>query len=157
MIGRDGLAGLAVCAASLVLFALTFGLQQNPLVPIGPGFYPRIVLGVTAGLALLLVVADLLARRRRPAAPRPGERLNYPLVAIGFAVFALYVVALPYLGFRVATFVFVAALNAVLDPARRPAQWVRVLALALVTTVACWLVFEHYLSVLMPRGRWTGF
>lgn len=152
MIGRDGLAGLAVCAASLVLFALTLGLQTNPLVPVGPGFYPRIVLGVAAGLGLALVVADLLPARK----PRPAERLNYALVAIGFAIFALYVVALPYLGFRAATFVFVAALNAVLDPPRRASQWARVLALALATTLVTWLVFEHYLSVLMPRGRWTG-
>jgi putative tricarboxylic transport membrane protein len=42
-LSKDGWAGLAVLAASLFLFALTVGLQDNPLVPIGPGFYPRIV------------------------------------------------------------------------------------------------------------------
>ena len=153
MIGRDGLAGLAVCAASLVLFWLTLGLQSNPLVPVGPGFYPRIVLGITAVLAACLVVADWFSRRK----PRPLERLNYGLVALSFAVFGVYVVALPFLGFRVATFLFVAALNALLDPPRCPAQWARVALLALGTTVATWLAFEHYLAVLMPRGRWTDF
>ena len=38
MIGRDGIAGLAVAAASLVLFWITLGLERNPLVPSGPGF-----------------------------------------------------------------------------------------------------------------------
>jgi hypothetical protein len=151
MIGRDGLAGLAVCAASLVLFWLTLGLQTNPLVPIGPGFYPRIVLGATGALGLALVIADFLA----PRTPRPALRLNYPLVGLCFAVFAAYVLALPYLGFRIATFAFVAALNAVLEPPRRPVQWLRVAAIALATSIVTWLAFEHYLSVLMPRGRWT--
>ena len=45
MIGRDGWAGLVVLAFCAVLWWLTLGLKDNPLVPIGPGFYPRIVLG----------------------------------------------------------------------------------------------------------------
>jgi len=54
-LSRDGWAGLVVLAASLVLFVMTLGLKGSALVPVGPGFYPRIVLGVTA-LWLLLVV-----------------------------------------------------------------------------------------------------
>ena len=59
-LSRAGWAGLASLVASLVLFALTLDLKANPLVPIGPGFYPRIVLGLTAALALIL--ADMIAR-----------------------------------------------------------------------------------------------
>ena len=64
-LSSDGWAGLAVLAASLFLFALTLGLKDNPLVPIGPGYYPRIVLGVTAVLAAALVVFDFFDRGRR--------------------------------------------------------------------------------------------
>jgi putative tricarboxylic transport membrane protein len=156
VIGRDGVAGLAVAAASLALFWLTLGLQGNPLVPIGPGFYPRLVLGLTAALGLWLAATDLWARRRmRPAAA--AAKLNYALVAASFGIFFAYTLALPTLGFRIATFAFVAALNALLDPPRRPAQWARVVLLALGATFAAWLIFEHYLTVLLPRGRWTDF
>ena len=48
--------GSSCLAASLVLFALTLGLKASPLVPIGPGFYPRIVLGITAVLSAALLV-----------------------------------------------------------------------------------------------------
>ncbi|MDH3319053.1 MAG: tripartite tricarboxylate transporter TctB family protein [Betaproteobacteria bacterium] len=158
MLGRDGLAGLAVAAASLVLYWLTLGLQGNPLVPIGPGFYPRLVLGLTAALGLALAASDWLARRRAPRAPAAaGSAPNYLLVAAAFGVFFAYTLALPTLGFRVATFAFVAALNALLDPPRRARQWLRVVLLALGATVAAWLIFEHYLTVLLPRGRWTDF
>ena len=84
MIGRDGLAGLVVLATSLALFWLTLGLQRNPLVPIGPGFYPRIVLGVTAALGLALVVADLVARRRKAGVAAAAAPRNYRLVALSF-------------------------------------------------------------------------
>ncbi len=153
-LSQDGWGGLAVFAASLFLFWLTLGLKDNPLVPIGPGFYPRIVLGVTAAFALALVVMDLLATR--PASGR-REKLNYLLVVEMFAVFGLYVGALPYVGFRISTLFYVAATNMLLDPPKSLKGWLRVLAVALVTTVIVYYAFERYLSVLMPRGRWTHF
>ena len=155
-LGRDGWAGLAVLIASLVLFALTLDLKGNPMVPIGPGFYPRIVLGVTAVLAAWLVLADLFARRKvAPAAP--ATTVGYGMVMAMFALFGLYVGALPTLGFRVATFAYVAAVNALLEPPRLLRGWVRVALVALVTAIVAYVAFEHYLLVLLPRGSWTGF
>jgi putative tricarboxylic transport membrane protein len=153
MIGRDGIAGLAVAAASLALFWITLGLERNPLVPIGPAFYPRIVLGVTAVLALALLATDLL-RKTRGARAAPA---NYRLVAISFGVFALYVVVLPLAGFRLATFLYAAAFNLVLAPPRSPAHWGRALAFGAITAAATYYAFEHYLDVLLPRGTLTGF
>jgi putative tricarboxylic transport membrane protein len=66
-------------------------------------------------------------------------------------------VSLPWLGFRVATFAYVAATNALLDVPRSARGWLRVTLLALGTVLATYYVFEHYLLVLLPRGRWTGF
>lgn len=161
MLGRDGIAGLICLAGSLWLLALTRGLPQPALVPIGPGFYPRIVLGLTALLAAILVAADVLgrlaaARRRRGEAPSPPPLVRNPrLVAVTFGVFAAYVFLLPVLGYRIATFLFVVGLQVVLDPPRGR-RWIRVLSVALLTAWVTHLVFEGYLSVLMPRGRLTG-
>jgi hypothetical protein len=154
-LSRDGWGGLAVLAASLFLFALTLGLKDNPLVPIGPGYYPRIVLGVTAALALAVFLFDLLGKRKGDATT--SEKLNYGMVAAMFAVFGLYVGALPYVGFRVATLVYVAAANAMLEAPRGIKGWLRVAAVALITTFVVYVAFERYLTVLLPRGRWTGF
>jgi hypothetical protein len=155
-VSRDGIAGLAVLAASLVLFGLTLGLKDNPMVPLGPGFYPRIVLGLTAVLSLALVVSDVLNRKRRRPEQQPKEKLNYPLVALSFGAFALYCAALPGLGFRLATFLYVVAASALLAPPRGLKGWAGALVLGLATAFLTWLVFERYLSVLLPRGRWTG-
>ena len=140
-------------AASLFLFALTLGLKDSPLVPIGPGFYPRIVLGLSAVLAAALVLIDLVTK----AQPGPLPKADYGAVVLHFAFFGLYVLALPWLGFRVATFAYIAATNALLDWPRSAKAWLRMAAVALVATAVVYLVFEHYLSVLLPRGRWTGF
>ena len=150
---RDAIAGLVVLAASLVLFALTLGLKPNALVPIGPGFYPRIVLGLTALLAAALVALDFLQRKKRVALPAA----DYASVALHFALFGAYVVALPWLGYRVATFAYVVAANAFMAPPRNPRQWGGALALGLATALITYYIFEHYLHVLLPRGRWTDF
>ena len=153
---RDGIAGLAVFAASLVLFALTLDLKDSPLVPVGPGFYPRIVLALTALLSLGLAVSDFLNRKEKKK-ETPRQEPNYALVAMSFGVFALYCVALPALGFRLATLLFVGGANALMDPPRGARGWGRAGLLAVVTAAAAWLVFERGLSVLLPRGSWTGF
>ena len=152
MLSRDGVAGLVCLGGSLWFLALTRGLPHPALVPIGPAFYPRILLTITALLSAALVVSDLV-RRRRAARPAP---VRYGLVLLTFAIFSAYVALLPSLGYRVATFLFVGGLQATLE---RPhgRRWGLVLAVALATTLATYYVFEGYLSVLLPRGRLTGF
>ena len=156
MLGRDGWAGLACLVVSLVLLAATRGLPQSTLVPIGPGVYPRFVLGIAAVLSALLVASDFAAGGRR--APRaPGAAPNYALVGAAFAMFFLYIVALPYLGFRIATFAFFLAFYALLEPPRGARRWALALVLAVLVALLSWFVFERGLSVLLPRGRWTDF
>jgi len=69
----------------------------------------------------------------------------------------LYAGALPALGFRISTLLFVALLQATLDPPRSARAWVLVLSSALITTAVSYFLFERYLQVLLPRGRWTDF
>jgi len=152
-LSRAGWAGLAALVASLVLFALTLDLKPNPLVPIGPGFYPRIVLGLSAALAALLVVFDLVAEKK----PSGQEAKNHSMVLLVFVVFGIYVGLIHGLGFRLSTFLFVAALQPLLEPPKGARGWAVVLATALVTTLLTYFLFERYLQVLLPRGRWTGF
>jgi len=158
-LGRDGIAGLIGLAVSLVLLPLSFGLPKLPIVPIGPGFYPAIVLAFLAVTSAALLIQDVVARRRaRPAAPGVPAAVARPahgLVAAAFAVVAAYVVLLPLLGFRIATALFVAVFQLVLERPATPARWLTLAAVALATSLVTFLVFESYLSVLLPRGRWT--
>ena len=91
------------------------------------------------------------------AALPSAAALNYRGVALHFTLFALYAVGLPALGFRVATFLYVAAANAAMAPPRSARDWMRVGLVAFGTAVVTYYVFERYLSVLLPRGRWTDF
>jgi putative tricarboxylic transport membrane protein len=156
-IGRDGIAGLVLLAISLVLLVKSFQLPSLPIVPVGPGFYPSIVLSFMAAASALLVLQDLM--KRAPVTSNAGDapRRNYRLVVIAFAIVGLYVLLLPLLGFRVATMLFVASLQAALGRPRTPRQWAVLAVIALGTAMVSYFVFERYLLVLLPRGAWTGF
>ena len=157
---RDGVAGLICLALAIGMLVLTRGLPQSSFVPLGPDFYPRIILIIMAVLSVMLIASDLW-RQRSAAAPATAgaaaepEKRNYRLVSITFAVFAGYVVLLPLVGYRVSTFIFMAALQAVFERPTSARRWIMVLVSALATTAITYVVFEHYLSVLLPRGSWT--
>jgi putative tricarboxylic transport membrane protein len=158
---QNVLSGIICLVLSLGMLVLTRGLPQSSFVPVGPDFYPRIVLVLMAVLSVLLIAADLWpqgakgAEAPAPAAPAPEKR-NYRLVGVTYAVFSGYVILLPLVGYRVSTFLFVAALQAVFESPRGLRRWSLILVSALATSLVTYIVFNDYLSVLLPRGHWTG-
>jgi hypothetical protein len=160
---RDGIAGLICLVLSIGMLVLTRGLPQSPFVPLGPDFYPRIVLIIMLVLSVMLLASDLLRLRRRSVAVAadananaPAERRNYRLVGLTFVIFAGYVILLPLAGYRLATFLFMMALQSAIDPPRGMRRWAVVILSALASSAVTYIVFDHYLSVLLPRGHWTG-
>jgi putative tricarboxylic transport membrane protein len=101
----------------------------------------------------------VLAQRRAPAAGQQTTaepRHAYGLVAAAFAVVAAYIALLPLLGFRIATVLFVAAFQLLLERPASLRQWAVLAGVAIGTSAIAYLAFERYLSVLLPRGLWTG-
>ena len=153
-LGRDGVAGLILLAISLALFVQSFSLPYLPLVPVGPGFYPRIVLGFLALASAALVIQDwqeapALRRRRRrppqlsarPPAVRHRRRLRPPAAAHRLPDRDRALRRRRAGGAR---------------SAPEPRANGRCSRVALATTAVTYLMFESYLLVLLPRGTWTG-
>jgi putative tricarboxylic transport membrane protein len=160
MFSRDGISGLVCLAISLWLLVLTEWLPPAAVVPIGPAFYPRIVLSLMALLSTILIVFDFIAMRRLRSATAPVSTAtalaaNYRLVAATFIQFGLYIALLPPLGFRIATFLFVLALQVTLEWPRGTKKWALAVVVAFATSLICYYVFQDYLSVLLPRGTWS--
>lgn len=52
-LSRDGISGLVCLIVSLGMLALTWGLPPAVMVPIGPAFYPRVVVSTMAVLSAI--------------------------------------------------------------------------------------------------------
>ena len=159
-LGRDGIAGLIGLAVSLLLLPQALSLPKLPIVPVGPGFYPTIVLVFLGLTSAVLLVQDVVARRQEAAAVQadapPAPPRAYGLVAAAFALVAVYIVLMPLVGFRISTVLFVAAFQLALDRPRTARQWAVIAAIAVGTSAVTYGVFNHDLLVLLPRGAWTG-
>ena len=161
MLSRDGISGLVCLAISVALLTQTFALPPAAIVPIGPAFYPRVVLFLLLILSVILIALDLQAMRTARAgtaaapAPAAGAAPNYRLVLATFIEFGLYIALLPPFGFQISTFLFVFALQVTLEWPRSNKHWALAVLIAAATSLICYLIFQDYLSVLLPRGTWS--
>jgi hypothetical protein len=158
-LSRDGIAGLICLAVSIGMLALTWGLPPAVMVPVGPAFYPRVVVSILALLSILLIWMDVAAAPARAAATAPATAsppANYRLVLATFIEFGLYIVLLPLTGFRLSTFLFVLVLQVTLEWPATNVRWALIVLISVAVSLACFYIFEDYLSVLLPRGTWTG-
>ncbi|WP_454020761.1 tripartite tricarboxylate transporter TctB family protein [Azospirillum sp. Marseille-Q6669] len=122
--------------------------------PVGPTGWPRLMLGAVGLCALIWIGKELLALRRAAQRHMPVdeeyEGYAYGRAMIGLGLVVLYGIALPQLGFPIATLAFV-ALWCVIGGIRRP------LTLALVTGIGCVvLLYVFVLLAQMPLNRGHG-
>lgn len=153
--GRDGWIGVGLLVFSGWLYANLDKIPANPLVPIGPAFYPRFLLLLTLLLSLALVVQDVLAHLKQEKKEKGAfiNWLNYQSTLLSFAVFGAYVLLIPKLGYLLSTILFVTALQWLLGKPlgrRLPGS----LSIGIGTSLITYVIFEKYLHVFLPRGSW---
>jgi hypothetical protein len=151
---RDGWIGVGLLFCCGWLYANLDKIPANPLVPIGPAFYPRFLLLLFFALALALVLQNLVTRREKKEPVTSRNRLkDYQPTLLSFCLFFLYVLLLPKLGFLFSTMLFVSSLQWLLG---QP-LWRRLpgsLLIGIGTSVVTYWVFEKYLYVFLPRATW---
>jgi hypothetical protein len=151
-------AHLVLNGALVALFAALFvragALPSSMWEPLGAGSFPRLILGVLMLINLSIMVQEWRRYRAKTAAT-PGlvrRWLWRHRLALGMlALFALYIVGVPLLGFRLASLSFLVLAQLALG-VRRP----RSLAIAAVIAVTFsfgidWL-FRDIFIISLPRG-----
>jgi len=150
---RDTAIGIGLLVFCGILYWQAGLVSVPPFIPIGPSFYPRVMLIFLAGLAVWLIAEDLLKKRpsageaKKAAGPAP----NYRRVLWGFLIFLGYVACLDLIGFVTSTFLFILGLSWAIGP-RNIREIPKLFAVAVGTALVCYLLFEKYLYVFLPRG-----
>jgi Tripartite tricarboxylate transporter TctB family len=138
-------AAAAVIAVAAVLFALTFGFEKLPAGLAG-GFgaeaFPRLVLGVIAGLAVLLFVAG--------PASEPQTRIPAMVYYTAGALLG-FMALVPVAGMLGAMFVFLLGLGYLWGERR---AWL-LLVVSAAVMAAIWGVFVKGFAIQLPQGPWS--
>jgi putative tricarboxylic transport membrane protein len=140
-------AGGMILGGVILLFSVLFGF--GTLRQPGPGLFPAL-----AG-ALILVTSGLRFRKGRreapPSAPLFAQRELRTLLRM-LTLLAGWILAMPLLGYVAVTFVttFFLAREMGLERLVKP------LLLAVGTTLLCYLLFDLWLYLDLPRGFWAS-
>ncbi|ETW92474.1 MAG: hypothetical protein ETSY1_43460 [Candidatus Entotheonella factor] len=144
-----------IAGVVLLLFGLWYGYQTSmlpartlPHAP-SPSFFPWVLTCALVGLAAVLLVQGLTAPSDQPAS-RPWDVLGYPATALG--LFAVYVIALPWLGFLVASIPFFASLMWI-GRERRP-LWL--VAASIGIPAILFGIFRHLFRIALPPAAIWG-
>lgn len=136
------------CVVAVTAARLPMGSARVP----GPGAFP---LGI--GVSLIVLSICLAVQSLRGGAEEsengPAERWGTLRVAAVCGLVALYIFALPIVGFTVDTALLMTALYAVGSGQLR----IREVAAALLTTAAIYALFVAILEVRLPQGSLWGF
>jgi len=142
---RDFCAGALLVAAGIAALVIGRGYRLGTLLSMGPGYFPRIVGGLLAGLGL----AVMLASFRANGAPLSAWRLR-PLLLV-LASIVLFGWGLERYGLVAASMLLV-VVACLADRSRKVSEAIGV---AVALTLIAWLVFVKGLE--MPLLVWPEF
>ena len=129
---------------------LTAGLPERAIMPNtpGPSFFPWLITAALTALSLALLVQGVTRLKRANGAATDLFDFKTPVLAL--TSFAIYLTALPYLGFVPASVVFFAALMW-LYGSRNP---IMIAAGSIASPIILFVLFRYGFNIILPRGLW---
>jgi hypothetical protein len=145
----------ALFALSARLFAEAWAVPTSRFEVLGAGAFPMMVHGVLMALLAAAIVRSLRSIPRTAYAAFPAIAARWVaarrLVFVTFVFLAVYLAAMPVLGYPIATLIFLLALTAALAPKTPVAMGVTVVLALLFSFGLNWL-FAEVFNVFLPRG-----
>lgn len=153
---RDCINALVIVGLAVVLWVAIGTIPDTGVRRTGPAFFPRIVVPTLGFLGLLMLVDSIrrmVTRREEPLVldPRVLYRQNRKIVLI-FLACGLYIPALSFLGYLVATPLFLVGVYFLLTGRPTKLPWVPVLGYV-AFTVLIYVIFQRVLFVFLPAGQ----
>jgi uncharacterized membrane protein (DUF485 family) len=148
--------GVCVAFFGFMLFETLDLLEKGRAGEMGSGLWPFLALSAATVLSLLLMIASVKKARAaaregnsQPTAEDIAEKKRQRItVALSIVCFLAYILLMPWIGFILATLLYVLAFALALGERRR---WVLTLSPLLVTAVIMG-VFAKFITIPFPKG-----
>lgn len=149
----DIISGLFFMFLAIALYAGTYSIRTFSDTEFGVRFLPRVVAGLMAGISLVVIWGGFKKLRESP------EEGGFPitqgfLMTIG--IIFLYILALPRLGFILASFGYITLQVFILSNFNRRFTLLGG-GIAAVFSVGIYLVFTRYIYIMLPPGTWLNY
>ena len=142
--------GIALLLIGLVLFVSALKLPAGSSMDVGASFMPKVISGALAVLGACFIISAFLSRKevKSGAAYTQNEVVR---LLITFALLFVYIFFLKKIGFIIMTVFYIIAQSWFITPPedRKP---VRLVILAVVSTLIIYAVFVFGFKLLLPAG-----
>lgn len=143
----DFFVGLFLIAFAAVGYYMA-GLLPTAPKGLGPGDYPKVILGILFILGIILTgYAFYQMKKMTGKAKSSYEKGEIKLVILLVACVALYIKLQAYLGFIVSTPIFMFIMMYLFSMR----EWLKMALISIVTTAVVYILFNNFLYVLLPR------
>jgi len=116
---------------------------------------PYLITSLIIIISLIMIISEGIKIRREQlntTDDEPQERTSYGRVLLAFLAIALWIVALPYLGFNISTILLVASIMLIIGNCR----WWQIVVLSLILSVPINYLLANVLRVYLPSGSIFG-
>lgn len=157
---RDRIASIVILAFCAFFYYESFGISTQNLTGLEASFFPRVLLGSIAVLAILLLIRSFIIKKpaavkKEEAGEGVKEKNKWWQVWVIFALFAVYIFFIDILGFTISSFLFMTVVYFIAVPISIRENFKRhaiSVAFLLLVSVALTFIFETFLQVYLPQG-----
>lgn len=131
---------------------LTATLPERSIMPNtpGPSFFPWLITAGLCALSLALLYQGITQLKRQSGAAPVPDRQDAKTPALALGSMAIYLAALPYLGFVLASMCFFAVLMWLYGSRNR----IMIVAGSVLGPVILFVLFRYGFNIILPRGPW---
>lgn len=148
VVKKDTLLGIVMAIFSVGMLIQSKQLvNENKFDTIGPSGFPEGVSWILLGLSIVLILTSLL--KRSVSSPKV-TKINWNVI-FSFVILFAYIILLPYLGFILATFIFLWILQVFLTRIRTLNSFLKITLISVIFSLVTFLLFEKVLQVFLPR------
>ncbi|MFD1850953.1 tripartite tricarboxylate transporter TctB family protein [Oceanobacillus bengalensis] len=147
-----------IASIALLTFCIFFYFQSNNIrtqsdLALSSAFYPRLLLALIAILAISMLIKSFLPVKNKDNHPSksPEQKGNGKIVWIIFLLFTIYIFSISFIGFILASFLFMSIVYLLIVGKGRPVK-THVLSISgfLIATIALTFIFDRFLGVSLP-------
>jgi len=149
---KDRALSIILLLFCLIMYMETFNFAEKTKMQVaGPAVYPRIVIGIIAFLALIVLIQSFFAKTKNSEAFNwKNFKEKYSKVIILFILFGIYVYLLSVLGFILSTLLYMFISQALLMGFKQRKPIIINVCVTSVATFLVYFVFTDFLGIWLP-------
>lgn len=154
MAKRDLQFSIGVLLLCVIMYIGTFSIKITQAVRVSAAYFPRLILGITALLAIIYMISALktLKNSKGKETEENGEKSDIKRILLTMGMFIVYGVLVDILGFIIASIGYLIIQMWIMLEVRNKKELIKFAAISTISMVLVYFIFTRLFYVTLPSG-----